>query len=505
MGSPGKYKKWKWIHKWFSLVLGLLLVLWAISGIVLNHRNLVATIDVNRSLLPSEYQYKNWNLSAIRGGFLVSEDSLLIYGNIGIWLTDSLFSGFSPLMDGLPKGADSRRTMALIQTANGNRYAATQKGLFVWNIADALWQKIQLPLRDERITDLRLKDGKLVVVSRSEIFLANSNQKIPAFTKVVLKPAANDDGRIGLFRTLWVLHSGEVMGTAGKLFVDLLALALVFFVFTGYVYFFFPKWIKRRKRSQLPVQTLVKANRFSVKWHNKLGIWLAAFLIFTSFTGMFLRPPLLIAIGNMRVAKLPFTVLDDPNTWHDRLRALHWNEDARRWLIAANDGLFYCDEHFSQNPVPFSQQPPLSVMGINVMEYQSNGVYLIGSFNGLFHWNPATGEVRNAITGEVPQQRTSAASPLGEHMISGMISAPTKKLIFDYNKGLINEAISMPELIAGIPMPLWNVALEVHTARIFQSVMGIWYILIIPLFGLATLLILISGTIVWLKRKKLLI
>ena len=499
--SVKKRKAWKWIHKWFSLVLGPMLILWAISGIVLNHRGWVSSIDVGRNLLPSEYHYKNWNLAAVRSGCQLSHDSLLIYGNIGIWLTDRYLSTTRPFMDGLPKGTDNRRTMAMIQSESGHLYAGTQSGLYVWETSSERWKKIQLPLQDERLTDLRLKDGRLVVTSRSEIFLAQNEDLMPVFQRIVLKPAAGDDGRIGLFRTLWVLHSGELFGHAGKLFVDFLAFALVFFVVTGYVYFFFPKWIRKRKRAGREVHSLVKTNRFSVKWHNKLGIWLVTFLLVTTITGMFLRPPLLIAIGNMRVVKTPFTILSDPNTWHDRLRAIHWNADVGLWLIAANDGLFYCDEHFAEPPMPFPQQPPLSVMGINVLEYQSDGHYLIGSFNGLFQWNPATGNIRDAITGEIPQLKSSASSPLGDYLISGMISLPSKKLIFDYNKGLINETILMPAELSSLPMPLWNVALEVHTARIFQAFIGIWYILIIPLFGLITLAILISGLVVWLKRK----
>jgi len=60
----------------------------------------------------------------------------------------------------------------------------------------------------------------------------------------------------------------------------------------------------------------------------------------------------------------------------------------------------------------------------------------------------------------------------------------------------------MPDKIEHQPMPLWNLALEVHTARIFQALIGDFYILIIPLFGLAFLLILWAGLMRWLKKKK---
>ncbi len=495
-------KKWKWIHRWFSLVLGLFLILWAVSGMVLNHRVLVSNLEFNRNILPPEYRYQNWNNASIRSGLALGADSLLIYGNIGIWLTDSNFSAYKPLMEGLPMGGDNRRASKLVLSPNGHLFAGTQRGLFYFERNTNLWRKIDLPLHDERIADLSLKDGKLVVLSRSEVFLADSDVASPDFKLYILPAAANDDGKISLFRTLWVIHSGEIFGLPGKLIVDFFALLLIFFVITGYIYFFFPRWIKSRKRKKAEVATLVKTSRFSVKWHNKLGIWLGGFLILTTLTGMFLRPPLLIAIGNARVGKIPFSVLNDRNTWHDRLRAIHWNEEENFWLIATNDGLFYTDSSFKSKPNSFLYQPPISVMGINVLDQIGKGTYLIGSFNGLFLWQPATGSVKDYITGQVPAQRSSAGSPIGQHLITGMIVQDKERLIFDYNVGLMNKHISMPEVLVNSPMPLWNVALEIHTARIFQNLIGLFYLLIIPLFGISTLLILLSGILVWLKKGK---
>jgi uncharacterized iron-regulated membrane protein len=49
---------------------------------------------------------------------------------------------------------------------------------------------------------------------------------------------------------------------------------------------------------------------------------------------------------------------------------------------------------------------------------------------------------------------------------------------------------------------LWNVALEIHTGRIYQSLIGDFYVLIVPLTGIFVLFILVSGFIVWLKTRK---
>jgi uncharacterized iron-regulated membrane protein len=53
------------------------------------------------------------------------------------------------------------------------------------------------------------------------------------------------------------------------------------------------------------------------------------------------------------------------------------------------------------------------------------------------------------------------------------------------------------------PISLWNTCLEIHTGRIFEPLLGPFYILIVPLVGLATLFILISGFFAWwLPRRK---
>ncbi|HPE44094.1 MAG TPA: PepSY domain-containing protein, partial [Bacteroidales bacterium] len=123
-------KKWKWIHKWFSLVLGVFVILWAVSGIILNHRNLVSGINVNRNCLPEVYHYKNWNNAAVRGALQLRGDSLLLYGNVGVWLTDTAFSDYKAYWDGFPKGVDNRKINKLFRSKSGQVYAATQSGLY---------------------------------------------------------------------------------------------------------------------------------------------------------------------------------------------------------------------------------------------------------------------------------------------------------------------------------------------------------------------------------------
>ncbi|MDY0076598.1 MAG: PepSY domain-containing protein [Bacteroidales bacterium] len=493
-------RKWKWIHKWFSLVLGVFILLWALSGIVLNHRSLVSAVDVNRNWLPEVYQYKNWNNASIRGGLRLGADSLLIYGNAGIWLTDTAFTSYHKYDLGFKAGADSRKINKLFKTKTGILFAGTQSGLYRFDVQQHKWEHIPLDLPDERIVDITARGEKVVFLSRSGLIIADDRYDAPEYARFELPRAVNDDGRVSLFRTLWVLHSGEIYGKLGVLFVDLLGLQLIFLVVSGYVYFFYPKWIRKRKKKSRPTTTWLKQLKFNQKWHNKIGIWIVGFLIFNTLTGIFLRPPLLIAIAESKVGKIPFSSLKNPNPWHDKLRMIHWNEARNYWLIGSNEGLYKAEADFSGSLVPFQKQPPLSVMGINVFEQLEAEIFVVGSFNGLFFWQPESGYVRDMISGELPKEKSSAGSPLSDHLISGLIRLPNHNLIFEYNKGLIEHDVSMPAAISNEPMPLWNFALEIHTGRIFQGMIGDFYILIIPLFGIAVLLILVAGLIRWLKK-----
>lgn len=51
-------------------------------------------------------------------------------------------------------------------------------------------------------------------------------------------------------------------------------------------------------------------------------------------------------------------------------------------------------------------------------------------------------------------------------------------------------------------MSLWNLSLEIHTGRFFQVFLGDFYILIVPLAGLAAMTVVISGYLLWRKRYK---
>ena len=74
-------KFFKKFHKWLAIIIAFIAILFAASGIVMNHRQTFSPVDVSRNLLPGNYTYKNWNLAGVRGSYEV-EDASFIYGNM---------------------------------------------------------------------------------------------------------------------------------------------------------------------------------------------------------------------------------------------------------------------------------------------------------------------------------------------------------------------------------------------------------------------------------------
>ncbi|WP_319502511.1 PepSY-associated TM helix domain-containing protein [uncultured Draconibacterium sp.] len=528
MARKNWIKTFKKLHKWPAIIIAFIAILFAASGIVMNHRQLFSAVDVSRKLLPKNYHYKNWNLAAVRGSVQL-EDANLLYGNIGIWKTDDDLQQFEDFNQGFPKGIDNRKIYSIVQF-NDALFAGTQMGLYKRDKTEGFWQKLQIPVEKERIADLEIKDNKLLVLTRNYLLESSDGQN---FKKIQLPEPVNYQRKTGLFNTFWELHSGELFGLAGKLFVDLLGLVTILLSVTGLLHFFFPKWIKRRKKKiqeqkgkedhplphqgdnrnqkiskheNVSVEKLVSTKKKNLHWHNVVGYVFALFLLINTFSGMHLRPPLLIAIANKQVAIIPGTHLDSPNPWFDKLRRIHWDAANRRYIFSTADGFFFADEKLNDKLIPAPIQPPVSVMGCNVLEPMGDNYLMVGSFSGMFVWNTQNGRIADLFTGKPYQSPEGMARPIGTNTVAGFVQSGNKAWWFDYNRGAMelnaqNQSVAiaaMPdEVRKASPMSLWNVALEIHTGRIFEHLVGSFYILFVPLAGICLMLVIISGFFLW--------
>ncbi len=500
-----KTKLYKKLHRWPGLILSFILMYYGITGIFMNHRQFLSSIDLPRTFLPKGYAYRNWNNNALKGNLVINSDSILVFGNIGIWATDSALVRYSPVNAGFPEGTDNRKIYDVHRSDDGELYAATLFGLYAWDREAGQWKKFDFGRDDGRFVGIESIGDTIYALSRSLLFKGRSEGINSRFSRVELAAPKGYVNRTGLFETIWQTHSGEIFGLPGKLVVDFLGLITIFLSVTGIIYFFFPGWIKRRKPAGKPVAKLVKVNKWSLKWHNKTGSWFYIPLIVLFFTGMFLRPPLLIAIANVHVRPLKYSALDQPNPWYDKLRDMLYDEAKGRFLLSTSDGMYFMDPG-SVQPVRFDIQPPVSVMGINTFESMQNGIFLIGSFSGLFVWDPSSPTIINYARGTVWEPRLSGR-PIGDYKVTGTVTdASGHRYMIDYDRGVVPLWYSkayppMPgNILKESGMSLWSFSLEVHTGRIFEGILGSFYILLVPLSGLAGITVVISGYLLWKRR-----
>jgi hypothetical protein len=146
----------------------------------------------------------------------------------------------------------------------------------------------------------------------------------------------------------------------------------------------------------------------------------------------------------------------------------------------------------------------VSIMGCNVLEPMGTGDWLVGSFSGLYFWNPASGMLKDYFSGLPAQTPHGLSRPVGQNMVAGFIKDSHDKAFWiDYNMGAraIDGGTPFPtmpeEILAKSPISLWNAALEVHTGRIFEHLIGPFYFLYVPLIGITLLVVLISGLLIW--------
>ena len=172
---------------------------------------------------------------------------------------------------------------------------------------------------------------------------------------------------------------------------------------------------------------------------NKVGWITAIFLILTTLTGMFLRPPLLIVIANNRISKIPFTELDTPNPWFDVLRRIMYVSEEDQFILSTSEGFYSFDKDFKNKAKLVESQPPASVMGVTVFEHLYAENIMIGSFEGLFMWNYKTGEIFDLIKKQPYIRPEMKGPPVGDYKITGFsIHYKGQPIAFEYQHGAMN-------------------------------------------------------------------
>ncbi len=161
-----RYTLLKGWHKWICLVITILVLGFAGSGIILNHRDLVSGIDLPRSWLPKAYHYKFWSGGSLIGKIRATPDEEWIYGATGVWAYNPQLKSYDSRSDGLDSGADRRSVQRVVRTNRGDLYALTAYSLYKWQADKKEWAKQpKLTPKNERLADLETQGDTLVLLS----------------------------------------------------------------------------------------------------------------------------------------------------------------------------------------------------------------------------------------------------------------------------------------------------------------------------------------------------
>lgn len=487
---------WRRQHRWSSLAVMVFLALLCVSGIMLNHREALAGCEVSRAALPPFYRFHDWNGGLMRGTLRLEERAgaglVAVYGVNGIWLTDSCGERFTDFNAGIPGAAAYRNIRGMVQMQDSTLFALGTEKLYRMEPGSERWREARVPMRvSGGLTDVACRGDSLVILSRNGLYVAVSPWN--EFRYMELEGSEDvDSSRTTAFRAVWDMHSGRMFGTPGILAVDAIALVLLFLCLGGLALAMFPSIIRRMKRVENK-RSLAKWMKGALKRHRKTGVVTFALTALVCLTGWCLRPPLLIAL-----VKTGVPAGAQANPWHDKLRMVRYDEEGGRWLLSTTEGFFTLDS-LEGKPRRIRTQPPVSVMGLNVWSRLEDGAWLCGSFSGMYRWDMEQGLVTDYETGEPADLKPGP--PFGKRAVSGYSDDfATGPLVVTYDGGC--TGLTQPEELATLPMPLWNVALEVHTGRIYFGNSATYFFIFIV--GGLTLWCLLSGLMAarWRKRRK---
>jgi hypothetical protein len=496
------------IHKYLGLILGLYLLAMGASGLLLNHPEWIRAFDIPQALVPADYTYRNWNRMLIRGGTITSDSTWYLAGKLGIARSTDQGRSFSILDEGFPASAYDRDTADLIILNEGSAdhtlLAATRSGLYQKQ-GNSPWVKVGLPGAPSfpRMVALVKTDDRIVAFSETAAWQADT--KTLNFTSAELAVAEEDStAQVPLFRVLHDIHNGAILGRPGKILLDISGIILVVLAVSGVVIWFVPWRNRQFPTLRHPPGTFF---RWCWKYHLKLGIWMVLILMILAGSGIFLRPPLLLAtLAHSLDADNPllrFTA--SSGRFGGKIQAATSSNNGTM-VISTQNSLWHGPAHLDGPFQRLKLAIPIHGMGVTVLEGMADNQLLVGSFSGLFIVEDNSARIwrlrRPGLQESTPYQSND--------LVSGVVMAGKEPHVrLDYHDGMLpmttgqRSLPTMPgEIAAAAPMSLWHYLFEFHNGRIFEPWLGPWYLLIIPISGTILLLLCLSGAYDWWYRRK---
>jgi hypothetical protein len=490
-----------WLHKYVGLFLLLFLAWMSLTGIILNHKDLVNGISVPGWMVPRHYHITNWSRGGMAGMVYVGNDDVAFaYGSQGVFMTADGGRSFTSFMgEGFPTSAWGRRTAHLVFSPTDSMiYAGTFSGLYARGVSGSSWKSIPLPVEAGPVRKLFPKLGGLLVFTDSNII----DYSVASGGRVIT-PAREESSHLSLIEVFFELHDGSIWGLPGRLLWDAAALVLFFLCLSSFYVWYLPKtWKWKRRDFAWKIRPSEKETfRFHLSYHKKLGWYFGVFLLVVFGTGTFMRPPLILAIMNGSVSKELYPSLESDNPWQGKIRNAAYNSREDIYLVDTGDGVFAGK---LSSPVfrKYDFKAPIFAMGASVFQEISPGELLVGSFGDFYTYDLKTQEYRSLLKTKVKR----AGMMSGSVMTSGMLVMPDgKMLVADQNKGLCSldgkrytSRFSQPEIVErNFAMPLWNYLFEIHNGRFFKGVIGGFHALIIPLGGILSLIVAVSGLVLY--------
>jgi hypothetical protein len=500
------FKISKAIHKYLGLVLVLYLMWMSLTGILLNHPQLISGISVPQFLVPKSYHIKDWHRGALKSVIYADSTTAFAFGKQGIFKTNDSGKSFHYFMKGeFPVSAYNRKTSDLFLN-NEKLIASTKKGFYISDINNGNWVKLATLAKVYDAIKVVKTNKYLIAVSSSNIYRAIDNGEYQF--KLLETSRTEKSNSISLIEFFFMLHDGTIWGFPGKLLWDGFALILFFLSLSAIYIWFLPKKWKRKKNNGKPRKLKErKLFKFFYKYHLKLGIWVVTFLIIIVGTGMFIHPPLIVAIMGGSIPKQYVPTVIGNNPWKKKIRNILYDKARNKLLIDA-DGLWEVDDEmttsFTRSPI----RAQIFAMGATVFESANDSSLLIGSFGGLHKFETVNSEAKNILP--IDPNAKKSRSGLGQFMVTGYFETPQGEKFFNtHRKGLLNidgtkntKKFLMPSFIVeDYRMSLWNYAFEIHNGRMFKSLVGFFYLFVNPLLGLLTIIMLLTGVFDWLYRK----
>ena len=493
--SKKLYNKSNWYHKFIGLSIILPLIWMSISGILLNHKELIEDYTMPHWLVPPMYNINNFTRSSIID-FVKIDDKTFIAGKKGIYLLDN--KKLISFSNGLRDEVILRKVWDLHYLKNKNiLLAATEGGLYYLPIKEnlltnmkqskeSIWKKINIT--NSPIKKIVETDDELLIFTSSDFFLSTKDLN---FKKVT--PKRDENNHVTMIELFFHLHDGSAWGMVGKIIFDISGLIIIFLSISAFYIWFLPRRLIKKKGN---LKRKRKVYRFFHKYHNKMGLYFIFTILLIAFTAIFMRPPLIVAITDIMVPDIFYPAPRFENPWDKRIENALYDKKRDKLLVQCSDGIW------SSNPnleTPFTKEKfkPYFIMGASYFE-EVNGDYIIGSFSGLYRYSPDSDKIFDMISKKYVKE-VSRVRPSKKHMVTSYFKYNNKEYITTHINGLMDidgnkvTLFEQPKIMNEIRLPLWNWMFELHNGRMFKMIIGKWYIILVPISSILFFLILISG------------